>query len=251
MDKKEPIKRKTKRVLTGIDFSGETSHIALVSKEQGGPASGADYQLVLKATESFEEQPTALELVEAIKSVRKKRTKESEPAVAPVVTTESDNSTTNASVEKQVEPSGSVTKSKGELMTEKVEEVQEVVNDALVEVQKALGEQKAQAEASKVELQKALAQIEEFKAIQKQAIIKAKTDKVAAVIKNVEHQSIIAKACLELESEEDFGAFMAAMTAMQAQVSASEMFIEKGLQSSVDKPAEAPITALIKAKYNK
>jgi len=136
-------------------------------------------------------------------------------------------------------------------MTEKVQEVKEVVPDALVEVQKALNEQKEQAEASKVELQKALAQIAEFKEIQKAAIVKAKTDKVASVIKNVEHQAIIAKACLELESEEDFSAFMAAMSAMQASAGSGEMFIEKGLQSSSDKPVESPMEALIKAKYNK
>lgn len=42
--------RKAKRKLTSIDFSGETSHIALVHKDQGGPAHGADYKLALKNT---------------------------------------------------------------------------------------------------------------------------------------------------------------------------------------------------------
>ena len=41
--------RKAKRNLSNIDFSGENSHIALVSKEQGGPANGADVALVLKS----------------------------------------------------------------------------------------------------------------------------------------------------------------------------------------------------------
>lgn len=139
---------------------------------------------------------------------------------------------------KQVAKKSKETKPKGELMTQEVDKGQVAV------IQKALDDQK-------VELQKALDLIQGFKEQEKQVIVKAKTDKVAAVIKNVEHQGIIAKACLELESEEDFTAFMAAMTAMQASVGTSEMFIEKGLQSSVDKPAEAPITALIKAKYNK
>lgn len=39
---------KPKRKLKNIDFSDDTSHIALVSKHQGGPASGANYSLVLK-----------------------------------------------------------------------------------------------------------------------------------------------------------------------------------------------------------
>lgn len=242
-------KVKAKQEIKSMDFSGEGSAVALVGPSVGSAANGFK-TLITKADDTTDSNiESVLEAIQV--KVRKKRTKESEPAVAPVVTTESDNSTTNASVEKQVEPSGSVTKSKGELMTEKVQEVKEVVPDALVEVQKALNEQKEQAEAQKVELQKALAQIAEFKQLQKAAVIKSKTDKVNAVIKNVDHQAIIAKACLELESEEDFSAFMAAMTALQASVGMSEMFVEKGLQSSVDKPAEAPITALIKAKYNK
>lgn len=49
------IQRKAKRKLTNIDFSGETSHIALVHKDQGGPASGADYKLALKNTNFSQE----------------------------------------------------------------------------------------------------------------------------------------------------------------------------------------------------
>lgn len=40
--------QKPKRKLKNIDFSDDTSHIALVSKNQGGPANGANYSLVLK-----------------------------------------------------------------------------------------------------------------------------------------------------------------------------------------------------------
>ena len=40
--------QKPKRKLKNIDFSDDMSHIALVSKNQGGPANGADYSLVLK-----------------------------------------------------------------------------------------------------------------------------------------------------------------------------------------------------------
>ncbi len=42
--------KKAKRVLKNIEFeSSDTSHIALVHKDQGGPASGADYRLVMKS----------------------------------------------------------------------------------------------------------------------------------------------------------------------------------------------------------
>lgn len=39
---------KKKRTLSNINFSGDNSHIALVSEAQGGPANGAAYALVLK-----------------------------------------------------------------------------------------------------------------------------------------------------------------------------------------------------------
>lgn len=39
---------KTKRKLKDIDFSGEQSHIAFVTDDQGGPANGANYALVIK-----------------------------------------------------------------------------------------------------------------------------------------------------------------------------------------------------------
>ena len=47
--------RKPRRKLSDIDFSGEGAHIALVSKEQGGPANGADYAVVIKARQFSEE----------------------------------------------------------------------------------------------------------------------------------------------------------------------------------------------------
>jgi hypothetical protein len=51
----ELIKRKAKRKLSNIDFSKEGSHIALVSESQGGPASGADYALVMKSVNFSDE----------------------------------------------------------------------------------------------------------------------------------------------------------------------------------------------------
>ena len=56
-------KVKPKRKLSEIDFSREDAHIALVSKTQGGPANGADYALVLKASNR---SPEFIEKVQAI-----------------------------------------------------------------------------------------------------------------------------------------------------------------------------------------
>lgn len=51
-----------KRKLKDIDFSNEGAHVALVSKDQGGPASGHDYALVIKAN-------TSPEFIEKVQSV--------------------------------------------------------------------------------------------------------------------------------------------------------------------------------------
>jgi len=49
------INRKAKRKLSNIDFSKQGAHIALVSTEQGGPASGHDYALVMKSVNFSED----------------------------------------------------------------------------------------------------------------------------------------------------------------------------------------------------
>lgn len=53
---KQTTQRKAKRKLSDIDFSSETSHIALVGPAVGGPASGADYALVMKSTSNFSDE---------------------------------------------------------------------------------------------------------------------------------------------------------------------------------------------------
>lgn len=56
--------RKAKRKLSDISFENEGSHIALVSKQQGGPANGADYALVMKS-KGFSQ-----EFIEKVQQVR-------------------------------------------------------------------------------------------------------------------------------------------------------------------------------------
>lgn len=61
---------KPKRKLKNIDFSDDSSHIALVSKNQGGPASGANYALILKnlanPSPSFIEKATMIQVTMTI-----------------------------------------------------------------------------------------------------------------------------------------------------------------------------------------
>lgn len=56
-------KRQAKRKLSDIDFSREDAHIALVSKQQGGPANGADYALIMKAANR---SPEFIEKMQAV-----------------------------------------------------------------------------------------------------------------------------------------------------------------------------------------
>lgn len=318
-------KRKTKRKLSDIDFSGEGSHIALVSKEQGGPASGADYKLVLKAnkfseefvekmqqvrvtmelpdflqkffgmyysdskvlaailgyiepaqedtTSSYEDYiQSQLQAFEVLKSANEAESiatvlsELDETEYLAMLTDQELIEKAFASVEKAIEsaptasaegtdtsPACEVIKeevsasvNKEELEKSKMEdEVKvETVEKAQFElVQKALEEQK-------VELQKALDIIAEFEAAKKEAINKAKTEQVKAIVKDESKVEAIAKAALSLESEDDFTAFLAAMQAMMATVETSEMFVEKGASTREEEPKvqESAVAKLLKAK---
>jgi hypothetical protein len=324
----QATKRKTKRKLSDIDFSGEGSHIALVSKQQGGPASGADYALVLKANkfseefvqkmqqvrvtmelpdflrkffsmyaeeaeilarimgyekpaQAVEDMPSdyedyiqsKLEAFEILKSANstetlsevlseldeneylamlndqaliekafediEKATKESEPAASADGT----DTSTNAGVENIEGVSTSVNKEELEKTKMEDELKVETVEKAQFElVQKALDEQK-------VQLQKAMETIAQFEAEKKEAINKAKTEKVKAIVKDESKVEAIAKAALSLESEDDFTAFLAAMQAMMTTVETSEMFVEKGASTQEETIVqESAVAKLLKAK---
>ena len=321
-NKDKPV-RKTKRKLSDINFSGEDSHIALVSKKQGGPANGADYKLVLKSNKFSEEfiekvqqvkvtmdlpdflrkffgvygddveilarmmgyekpaqEPSdmlesyddyiksKMEAFEILKSAYEaenladvlstleeteylamlndqvtiekaliaidKAKQESEPAANA-----EGNDTSPACEVTTEEVSASVNKQELEKTNMEVETVEKAQFEL---VQKALDEQK-------VQLQKALDTIAQFEAEKKEAINKAKTEQIKAIVKDESKVEAIAKAALSLESEDDFTAFVAAMQAMMATVETSEMFVEKGA-STQEEPAvkESAVAKLLKAK---
>lgn len=60
---------KTKRKLRDVNFEGKDSHIALVSKQQGGPANGQDYSLVIKAVNFSEEAIQKMQKIKVTLSV--------------------------------------------------------------------------------------------------------------------------------------------------------------------------------------
>lgn len=164
--------------------------------------------------------------------------------------TESDNST-HASVEKSVEVSTSKsTKSKETLMTKQVENSAEMVEKSLmVTLQKALDDQA-------VELQKALAAIAVHQKEKQEQIQKSKTAQFTAVIKDEKLQAPIVKAALALEAQEDFDAFLVAVTAMQSQIEKQKDFVEKsalfqeqGASTSEEpKSNESAVAKLVKSR---
>lgn len=171
-----------------------------------------------------------------------------------VVVTESDNST-NAGVEKSVEPSGSkVNKSKKEIMpnkNEKATDVEVVEKSALEALQKSLDEKA-------VELQKALDTIAQFEAAQKEALVKSKTAKITELIKDEKISAPIIKAGLTLESDDDFGAFLAAIQAMASNIETTQEFMEKsalfteqGATVSDSTQEDSAVARILKARHTK
>jgi hypothetical protein len=171
--------------------------------------------------------------------IKKSLEQESEPAASA----DGNDTSTNAGVENIEGVSTSVNKEELE-KTKMEDEVKiETVEKAQFElVQKALDEQK-------VQLQKALETIAQFEAEKKEAINKAKTEKVKAIVKDESKVEAIAKAALSLESEDDFTAFLDAMQSMVATVDASEMFVEKGASVQEETTVkESAVAKLLKAK---
>lgn len=166
--------------------------------------------------------------------VSKALAKESEPAANA-----EGNDTSPACEVTTQEVSASVNKQELEKTNMEVETVEKAQFEL---VQKALDEQK-------VQLQKALDTIAQFEAEKKEAINKAKTEQIKAIVKDESKVEAIAKAALSLESEDDFNAFVTAMQAVMQAVETSEMFVEKGA-STQEEPAvkESAVAKLLKAK---
>jgi hypothetical protein len=162
---------------------------------------------------------------------------------APAAIADGTDTSTNAGVENIEGVSTSVNKEELEKSKMEDELKVETVEKAQFElVQKALDEQK-------VQLQKALETIAQFEADKKEALNKAKTEKVKAIVKDESKVEAIAKAALSLESEDDFTAFLAAIEAMMTTVEKSEMFVEKGASTQEETVVkESAVAKLLKAK---
>lgn len=313
---------KPKRKLKAIDFSSEDSHIALVHKDQGGPANGADYKLVLKAvnkpkddfikkastvkvtlpieeflstfyglyyeqsetlaralgfttaaqeeSESKEVEDyedwyenyinTKVQSIEVMKSLYQAENMTDVladldgPSYLKLVQDQAMLEKSFRKIErinkaKESKPTGNDTSKSNEVdkgVSNPVikNKTKETNMDEIVELQKSLNDQALM-------LQKALDEVNTLKAEKKEQVVKSKTAKITELVKDETHAKIIAKACLELESEEDFTAFVAAIQAMTSTIDKTDMFIEKGLQvdNTEAKPETNHVEKLLKAKY--
>jgi len=147
------------------------------------------------------------------------------------------------SVEKPVEaPASKVNKSKKEKQMATPEMVEKA---KFVEVQKQLEDQK-------VELAKALEQLNKIEQEKKEAIVKSKTDAVKAVVKDEKQAAVVVKAALALEDQADFDALVAVFKSMNDLLEKSGLFQEQGVSAeAAEANKESKLAQVIKSKYAK
>lgn len=114
-----------------------------------------------------------------------------------------------------------------------------------VEVQKQLEDQK-------VELAKALEQLNKIEQEKKEAIVKSKTDAVKAVVKDEKQAAVVVKAALALEDQADFDALIAVMKSLQAAADAGDQFKELGVSAEAEEaPKKNGVLEIIKSQQAK
>lgn len=181
-----------------------------------------------------------------------KAAKSTTKSASAVTTTAVVDASTNASVEKTVEPSGSeVVKKKETKMTDKVKVTEQEVTVEVVEkaqfdmVQKALDEQKQA-------LEKALATVAQFEKEKKEAIVKAKTDSVNSLLKDEKQAQAVLKAVLALDAQEDVDALLGVFKSMNALIEKSALFVEQGASASDQTPdtQESIVMKMAKSKFS-
>lgn len=215
------------------DASGDTSVMANLS--------GEDYLALLQDQAQIEK---AFDKVAELKKATKVEVRKESDLKASASGSDTQQ---NAGVEKKVEPSGSVSQvNKGNYMADK--EVKTVVADVekelveksvLVDLQKAF-EEKA------VELQKALDLVKQFEQEKKDAITKARKEKLGAAVKNEEQAAALFKGANLLE-DADFEAFVKAVADIQAVADQSDLFKSVGADGVVEQKAEEGVSDIKKA----
>lgn len=237
---------KAKRVIKDINFSGDESHIALVHKDQGGPANNAAYKLVLKAVNPVLEDKVDAAVQELTDG---DKPKEDTSTVSVETKAENQNEVTSSAKTKKEQKMTKAVKDENKDNLEDnqaVEKLETVQKSVVVDLEKALNDQK-------VQLQKALDQVKQYEDIQKASVVKNKTDVIVALVKDETKTEALVKAGLALESQVDFDAYVQVIKSLVEQLDSSEMFVEKGVSGTAkeEKAPESSLTALIKSKFNK
>ena len=155
-------------------------------------------------------------------------------------------------IEKALKEYSPVTKSNKELETMPQAEVPEVKEETVAEliaksqfdlVQKALDE-------NKVELQKALELVEQFKQKEKEAVTKARFEVLKAAVKDTAKAEVIFKALNLVQDETEFQAVVKAVGDLALQVEQSNLFSEQGVSGDAGEAIEEnPVAKILKAKY--
>jgi hypothetical protein len=205
-----------------------------------GALGGEDYLSLLQDQERIEK---AFEESEKI-TKSKVSVKESESKAKSL---ESGGST-NASVEKKKEPSGSININKGTSMADQVKTVvadvekELVEKSVLVDVQKALDEQVKR--ASELE-----AIVKQFEQEKKDLIVKSRKEKLQGTVKNQEQAEILFKALGLVEDEQTFDEVLKALGSIQELADKSDLFKSVGQEGEVEqKVDEGSMDMVLKAK---
>jgi len=133
----------------------------------------------------------------------------------------------------KVDPSGENTKDKS--------------MDDIVELNKALDEQK-------VQLEKAMQVIAAMEAEKKEQVLKSKIAQIAEVMKDQTQAEVVAKAALKLESEDEFNSFVQVIKSLNEQIEKSALFQEQGTTVNTEaevKVSESRVADLLKAQFAK
>jgi hypothetical protein len=125
--------------------------------------------------------------------------------------------------------------------------LQEEIQKAVLAAETIL---KAQVAEKEVELQKALDQVEAFKAEKKEAVVKARQEAIASVEKDAAKAEELFKS-LEALPDEAFDTVIKALAAKDAVVEDSDLFVQKSKSSDVEVEEENGTAALLKAKFAK
>ena len=148
------------------------------------------------------------------------------------------------------EKDDSLSKDKSKPSTVKVEKTtkdkskkKETNMDEVIELQKAL-------DAQKEELTKALASIAAFQEKEKEAIQKAKLQKIKDAVKDEAKATVLFKALNLVQDEAEFTEIVKALSDMQALVEKSELFKETGATEEVEAVKESNVAKVIKAKFS-